>query len=178
MKLCQDRRGLNKNIQYLDANRVLVVFEIPLANIIVDFYDQLKSLTSGYGSMSYEFLDFRLDDLVKVDFYIAGDVVEALAVIAHRTEAREIGLRVCKKLKDVIPKAQFQIAIQAAIGGKFIAREDISAMRKDVTAKLYGGDRTRKDKLLKKQKEGKKRMKQIGSVNLPQDAFLAILKKD
>jgi GTP-binding protein LepA len=178
MKLCQDRRGLNKNIQYLDANRVLVVFEIPLANIIVDFYDQLKSLTSGYGSMSYEFLDFRLDDLVKVDFYIAGDVVEALAVIAHRTEAREIGMRVCKKLKDVIPKAQFQIAIQAAIGGKFIAREDISAMRKDVTAKLYGGDRTRKDKLLKKQKEGKKRMKQIGSVNLPQDAFLAILKKD
>lgn len=178
MKLCQDKRGINKDLKYLDSNRVLVVFEMPLANIVIDFYDQLKSITSGYGSMSYEFIEFRVDDLVKVDMLIAGERVDALAVITHRSESRNVGISLAKKLKEVIPKAQFQIAIQAAIGGKIIARENISAMRKDVTAKLYGGDRTRKDKLLKKQKAGKKRMKQIGKINLPQEAFLAILKRD
>jgi GTP-binding protein LepA len=178
MKLCQDKRGLNKDIQYLDENRVLVVFEMPLANIVIDFYDKLKSTSSGYASMSYEFIEFRRDDLVKVDMKIAGDNVDALALITHRTEAHGMGSRLAKKLKEVIPKMQFEIAIQAAIGGKIIARETVKAMRKDVTAKLYGGDRTRKDKLLKKQKAGKKRMKQVGKINLPQEAFLAILKQD
>jgi len=178
MKLCQENRGHSKNIQYLDENRVLLVFEMPLANIVVDFYDHLKSTTSGYASMSYEFKENRAGDLVKVDILIAGEEVDALSVMTHRSEAQEIGSRLTKRLKQVIPKAQFEIALQAAIGAKVIARESISALRKDVIAKLYGGDRTRKDKLLKKQKAGKKRMKQVGKINLPQEAFLAILKRD
>ncbi len=178
MKLCQDRRGLNKNIQYIDENRVLVIFEMPLANVIIDFFDQLKSVSSGYASMSYEFLEYRREDLIKMDIIITGEIVDALAIITHRTEAQNIGSRVCTKLKEVIPKQQFEIAIQAAIGGRIIARETVKALRKDVTAKLYGGDRTRKDKLLKKQKAGKKRLKQIGKVTLPQEAFMAILKRD
>ena len=178
MKLCQENRGHSKNIQYLDENRVLLVFEMPLANIVVDFYDHLKSTTSGYASMSYEFKENRAGDLVKVDILIAGEEVDALSVMTHRSEAQEIGSRLTKRLKQVIPKAQFEIALQAAIGAKVIARESISALRKDVIAKLYGGDRTRKDKLRKTQKAGKKRMKQVGKINLPQEAFLAILKRD
>lgn len=177
MKLVQDKRGLQKNYSYIDEDRVLLLAEMPLASIVVDFFDTLKSLTSGYGSMNYEFLEYREGDLVKLDMKIAGENVDALSMIVYRPDSHGIGMAMAKKLKELIPKAQFEIAIQAAIGGKIVARESISAMRKDVTAKLYGGDRTRKDKLLKKQKEGKKRMKMIGRVELPQEAFLAILKK-
>ncbi len=177
MSLVQEKRGTQKNYNYIDENRIILMAEIPLASIVIDFFDLLKSITSGYGSMNYEFLEYRVGDLVKLDMKIAGEVVDALAVIAYRPDAHHIGMAIAKKLKDLIPKAQFEIAIQAAIGGKIVARETISALRKDVTAKLYGGDRTRKDKLLKKQKEGKKRMKMIGKVQLPQEAFLAVLKK-
>jgi GTP-binding protein LepA len=177
MTLVQESRGLQKNYNYLDENRILLVSELPLSSIVVDFFDKLKSITSGYGSMNYEFIEFRTGDLVKLDIKVAGENVEALASIVYRPEAHQIGIATAKRLKELIPKAQFEIAIQAAIGGKIVARESISAMRKDVTAKLYGGDRTRKDKLLKKQKEGKKRMKMIGKVELPQEAFLSILKR-
>lgn len=177
MSLVQEKRGLQKNYNYIDQSRILLVAELPLASIVVDFFDQLKSLTSGYGSMNYEFLEYRTGDLVKLDIKIAGENVDALASIVFRPDSHQLGMAMAKKLKDLIPKAQFEIAIQAAIGGKIVARESISAMRKDVTAKLYGGDRTRKDKLLKKQKAGKKRMKMIGKVELPQEAFLAVLKK-
>lgn len=177
MNLCQSRRGIHKNMQFIDEKRVILSFEMPLAAIVVDFYDQLKSISAGYASMNYDFIEYREEDLVKVDILIAGDKVDALSIIAHRTEAQYIGSEMTKKLKKLIPKANFEIAIQAAIGGKIIARETISALRKDVTAKLYGGDRTRKDKLLKKQKEGKKRMKMMGNVEMPQEAFLAILKR-
>lgn len=178
MKLVQDRRGMNKDMQYIDQSRVIITFEIPLASIVIDFYDALKSITSGYASMNYDFLEYRQDKLVKLDVLVGGNVVEALSVIVHRDEAYRIGVSITKKLKDLIPRSQFEIPIQAAIGAKIIARETIRALRKDVTAKLYGGDRTRKDKLLKKQKEGKKRMKKIGNVDIPQEAFLSILKRD
>lgn len=177
MQMSLERRGLNKSMQYIDENRVIVLFEMPLASIVTDYYDVLKSITSGYASMNYEYLEYRQDKLVKLDVLIAGDIVDALSTIVHRNEAHHIGSALVKKLKDLIPKAQFEIAIQAAIGGKIVARETISAMRKDVTAKLYGGDRTRKDKLLKKQKAGKKRLKKIGRIDLPQEAFMAVLKK-
>jgi GTP-binding protein LepA len=178
MSLIQDKRGIQKNYNFIDQDRVLIVSELPLASIVIDFFDTLKSITSGYGSMNYEYLEYRAGDLVKLDMKIANENVDALAMIVHRPDAHHIGIAMAKKLKGLIPKAQFEIAIQAAIGGKIVARETISAMRKDVTAKLYGGDRTRKDKLLKKQKAGKKRMKMIGKVELPQEAFLAVLKKD
>jgi len=178
MKLVQDKRGLQKNYSFIDDDRVLLLSELPLATIVIDFFDILKSITSGYGSMNYEFIEYRQENLVKLDIKIAGENVDALAMIVYRPDAHRIGMALAKKLKNLIPRAQFEIAIQAAIGGKIVARESISAMRKDVTAKLYGGDRTRKDKLLKKQKAGKKRMKMIGRVELPQEAFLAILKKD
>ena len=178
MKICNDRRGIHKDMQYLNENRVILIYEIPLATIVIDFYDALKSTSQGYASVSYDFLDYRQSDLVKVDILIAGDRVDPLAHIMHRSEAQKTGKRITAKLKEIIPKHQFQVAIQAAIGGKVIARETISAMRKDVTAKLYGGDVTRKNKLLKKQKAGKKRLKMIGKVEMPQEAFLAILKKD
>ncbi len=177
MDLVQTKRGLQKNYNYIDEERVILVAEMPLASIVVDFFDTLKSLTSGYGSMNYEFIEYREGDLVKLDIRIANETVDALSSIIYRHDGHHLGIELAKKLKDLIPKAQFEIAIQAAIGGKIVARESISAMRKDVTAKLYGGDRTRKDKLLKKQKAGKKRMKMIGKVELPQEAFLAILKK-
>jgi len=177
MNLVQEKRGLQKNYSYIDEDRVLLVAELPLSSIVVDFFDKLKSITSGYGSMNYEFLEFREGDLVRLDMRVAGENVDALASIVFRPEAHQIGLATAKRLKELIPRAQFEIAIQAAIGGKIVARESIAAMRKDVTAKLYGGDRTRKDKLLKKQKEGKKRMKMIGRVEVPQEAFLAILKR-
>ncbi len=178
MTLCSEKRGIHKNMQYLDESRVLLTFEMPLASLVVDFYDQLKSATSGYASMNYEYLDFREGDLVKLDILIANDRVDALSLILHRSEAQYIGRDLTKKLKEIIPRANFVIPIQAAIGGKVVARETLSAFRKDVTAKLYGGDVTRKNKLLKKQKAGKKRMKMMGKVQLPQEAFLAVLKRD
>jgi len=178
MKLLQDRRGISKNMIYLDENRVNVIYEVPLASIVVDFYDKLKSISSGYASLSYEFLEFRAGDLVKLDILVNHDPVGALSIIIHRSESRSHGIAVCKRLKGIIPRAQFEIPIQSAIGAKVISRETIPALRKDVTAKLYGGDRSRKDKLLKKQKAGKKRMKMFGSVEIPQKAFLAVLKKE
>lgn len=177
MKLCEERRGIQKNIQYLETVRAILTFEMPLSQIIMDFYDQLKSVTSGYASLNYEFLAYRLEDLVKLDILIAGERVDALSAIVHKTEAFRVGQALAKRLKEIIPRAQFEISIQAAIGSKIIARETIGALRKNVTSKLYGGDRTRKDKLLKKQKAGKKRMKKMGSVDIPQEAFLAILKR-
>lgn len=178
MKLVQQRRGIHKNLTYMDEDRVFLLFEIPLATVIIDFYDALKNVSSGYASMNYDFFEYREENLVRLDILIAGDKIDSLAVMCHRTEAEGLGRRLAKKLKEVIPRAQFAIPIQAAIGGKIIARETISAFRKDVTAGLYGGDVTRKNKQLQKQKKGKKRMKQMGSVSLPQDAFHAILKKD
>lgn len=177
MALVQEKRGLQKSYSFIDEDRIILIAELPLASIVVDFFDTLKSITSGYGSMNYEFIEYRRGDLVKLDIKIAGENVDALASIVFRPDSHQLGMAMAKKLKELIPKAQFEISIQAAIGGKIVARESISAMRKDVTAKLYGGDRTRKDKLLKKQKAGKKRMKMIGKVELPQEAFLAILKK-
>jgi len=178
MTLCQEKRGIHKDMQYLNQDRVTIIHEVPLASLVIDFYDKLKSMTSGYASLSYEHLDFRKGDLVKLDIFIAGDKVDALAQIIHRSEAQYMGSRMTKRLKELIPKAQFEIAIQAGIGTRMIARETISALKKDMIGHLYGGDRTRKDKLLKKQKAGKKRMKQIGKVNIPQEAFLAVLQKD
>ena len=178
MKLMNERRGISVNMDYLDEMRCNLIYEIPLASIVVDFYDQLKSISSGYASLSYEFLDFRVGDLVKLDIMVNKESIDALSIIIHRTEAQRHGGIVAKRLKDLIPKAQFEIPIQAAIGAKIIARETIPALRKDVTAKLYGGDVTRKNKLLKKHKAGKKRMKMFGSVEVPQSAFLAVLKKD
>ncbi len=178
MKLVQDRRGTYKNLTYIDPTRVLLLFEMPLATMILDFHDALKNVSSGYASMNYEFTGYREDDLVKLDMLVAGEAVEGLSVICHRSEAQALGGRLAKRLKEIIPKAQFTIPIQAAIGGKIVARETISAHRKDVTGYLYGGDVSRKKKLLEKQKKGKKRMKMVGTVELPQEAFQAILKKD
>lgn len=177
MQMSLDRRGKHKGMQYIDENRVIVEFEMPLSSIVTDYYDVLKSITSGYASMNYEYLEYRVENLVKLDILVAGEPVDALSIIVHKDEAYGVGSSLVKKLKELIPKAQFEIALQAAIGGKIVARETISAMRKDVTAKLYGGDRTRKDKLLKKQKAGKKRLKRIGKVELPQEAFMAVLRK-
>ncbi len=165
-------------MSYLDENRVLIEYEVPLASIVMDFYDRLKSVSSGYASMNYEFIEYRPGDLVKLDTLLAGDRVDAFSIIIHRSEAQTFGSKLCKKLKKLIPRAQFAIAIQAAIGSNIIARETISALRKDVTAKLYGGDVSRKRKLLEKQKKGKKRMKMFGKVEIPQKAFLAVLKQD
>jgi GTP-binding protein LepA len=178
MKLLQERRGISVDMNYLDETRVDLIYEIPLSSIVVDFYDALKSITSGYASLSYEFLDFRVGNLVKLDILVNHEKIDALSIIIHRTEAQRHGGAVAKRLKKIIPRAQFEIPIQAGVGAKIIARETIPAMRKDVTAKLYGGDVTRKNKLLKKQKAGKKRMKKFGNIEVPQKAFLAVLKKD
>lgn len=177
MELITSRRGSYSNMDYLSNDRVLISAEMPLANIIIDFYDKLKSVTSGYASLSYELLDYRPGDLVKLDIMVAGEPVSALSIIVHRSVAESEGRILVDKLKTLIPRQQFEVAIQAAIGGKIVARATVSAVRKDVTAKLYGGDVTRKMKLLEKQKQGKKRLKRIGSVDIPQEAFLAILKK-
>ncbi len=177
MQLLQERRGDYISLEYLDEDRALLHFEVPLQGIVLDFFDALKSSTSGYASLSYEHLGYRADDLAKLDILLLGEPSDALSTIVHRSEARTVGEVICKKLKEVIPKAQFQISIQAAIGGKIIARENIAAFRKDVTGYLYGGDRSRKDKLLDKQKRGKKRMKQMGRVTLTQESFLAVLKR-
>jgi GTP-binding protein LepA len=177
MEIVTNRRGISLGINYLGSDRVEMIFEMPLANIIVDFYDKLKSVSSGYASLNYEFIELRRGDLVKIDILIGGEKVEALASIQHRISAETSGRELVAKLKTLIPRQQFEIAIQAAIGGKVIARETISALRKDVTGYLYGGDVTRKMKLLNKQKIGKKKMKKIGKVDIPQEAFLAVLRK-
>ncbi len=177
MKLLNERRGLSRNIQYLDEQRVNIIYEIPLASIVVDFYDELKSVSSGYASMAYEFIEFRKGDLVRLDMLVHNERIDALSIIIHRSEAAYHGGVVAKRLKGIIPKAQFEIPIQAAIGAKVVARETIGSFRKDVTGYLYGGDVTRKNKLLDKQKKGKKRMKMFGKVEVPQEAFLAVLRK-
>ncbi|HMU61259.1 MAG TPA: translation elongation factor 4 [Gemmatimonadales bacterium] len=178
MKLGQDRRGIYNGMHYLDTTRVEFDFEFPLGEIVLDFYDRLKSISRGYASLDYEMADFRPSDLVKLDLLLNGDQIDAFSVIIHRDKAYEFGRKMAEKLKELIPRQLYAVAIQAAIGQKVIARESISAFRKDVLAKCYGGDITRKRKLLEKQKEGKKRMKQIGAVEIPQEAFLAVLKVD
>jgi GTP-binding protein LepA len=176
MSLCMDKRGILQKQHYLTPTRVEIIFHMPLAEIVFDFYDQLKSQTRGYASFDYNLLDYRETDLVRLDIKLNGEQVDAFSALIHRTKAEAMGRRMCEKLKTLITRQQFQIAIQAAIGAKVIARETLSALRKDVTAKCYGGDISRKRKLLEKQKEGKKRMKQFGSVEVPQEAFLEVLK--
>jgi GTP-binding protein LepA len=177
IQLIINKRGLQSNLSYIDE-RALISFEAPLANLLTDFYDQLKSVTSGYGSFNYELDTYRPEDLVRIDFYVAGGMIDALSVMAHRSESQRLGREIVDKLKDVIPRQNFQVAIQAAIGGKFIARADVSAYRKDVTTGLYGGDVTRKKKVLAKQAKGKKRMKRFGKVDIPSEAFTVMLKRD
>jgi GTP-binding protein LepA len=171
------KRGRQNNLSYIDK-RALVSFEAPLANLLTDFYDQLKSVTSGYGSFNYQLQGYRAEDLVRVDFYVSSEIVDALSIMCHRSEAVRIGREVVKKLKEVVPRQSFEVSLQAAIGGKFIARENIGAYRKDVTGYLYGGDVSRKKKLLAKQAKGKKRMKRFGKVDIPSEAFMVMLKRD
>ena len=177
IQLIISKRGRQKNLSYIDE-RALISFEAPLANLLTDFYDQLKSVTSGYGSFNYELSEYRAEDLVRIDFYVGGEMVDSLSIMAHRSESQGLGRDIVKKLKEVVPRQSFQVSLQAAIGGKFIAREDISAYRKDVTAKLYGGDVSRRKKLLAKQAKGKKRMKKFGNVEIPSEAFTVMLKRD
>jgi GTP-binding protein LepA len=178
MELCRERRGFDVKFDYLAVGRVQLTAELPLAEVLFDFYDRLKTITQGYGSFDYEMLDYRETDLVKIDILVNGEPVDALSQLTHRDKARPRALHYCDRLAEAIPRHQFKIAIQGAIGGKIIARSNIQALRKDVTAKCYGGDITRKRKLLEKQKEGKKRMKSVGSVEIPQEAFVAVLKTD
>ncbi|MEN9966464.1 MAG: GTP-binding protein, partial [Pseudomonadota bacterium] len=175
MTLCNGKRGIQKNMQYL-GRQVMLTYEMPLNEVVLDFFDRLKSISKGYASMDYEFLEFRAADLVKLDIMVNGERVDALSLIVHRSNSIYRGREVASKMRELIPRQMFDVAIQSSIGANIIARETVKAMRKNVLAKCYGGDISRKKKLLEKQKEGKKRMKQVGNVEIPQEAFLAILR--
>ena len=178
MELCKEKRGEMITMDYIDARRVCLQYKLPLNEIIFDFFDSLKSRTRGYASLDYELSGYQTSELVKLDMYLNGDICDALSVIVHKEKAYARGRAIAEKLKDVIPRQMFEIPVQAAVGGKIIARETVKALRKDVLAKCYGGDITRKKKLLEKQKEGKKKMRKLGSVEIPSEAFMSILKID